>query len=196
MLKVWSSNSNSKQNSWIWSFYFVDSPFMITFILCQSANWWPKHASLYFDPFTDSSVAGAVPWYCGLLYSCKICPRQFFELSDLRRHLAVDHKTRLIILPSHPFRAFKACFPESSAARNPFYLLLTSSVDNREMHLLEGPDKGNRIWRKIFCARHLCGNHDHNSSSKIRSAETCNNFNKFKTDFVPGAQSSILILIG
>jgi hypothetical protein len=32
-------------------------------------------------------------WDCGILYNCKLCERQFFELTDFKKHISTSHDT-------------------------------------------------------------------------------------------------------
>ena len=43
---------------------------------------------------SDESTSFKLPWYCGMLFGCKICQSQFFEMSELKRHLSTAHSAR------------------------------------------------------------------------------------------------------
>jgi len=43
---------------------------------------------------SDESTSFKLPWYCGMLFGCKICQSQFFEMSELKKHLSTAHSAR------------------------------------------------------------------------------------------------------
>jgi len=52
-----------------------------------------SEASQEEEPFSVSSTN--LPWYCGMLYECKLCQNQFLEMPELKKHLNIYHETSL-----------------------------------------------------------------------------------------------------
>ena len=48
-----------------------------------------------FEEEEPSGTAVKLPWYCGMLFECKLCQKQFFEMSELKRHLTSGHEVSL-----------------------------------------------------------------------------------------------------